>query len=38
LTAAEAMSWTVEWYRAVDEGADPDGMTIAQIKRYEALL
>jgi CDP-glucose 4,6-dehydratase len=38
LTAAEALDWSVEWYRAVDAGADPDGMTIAQIKRYEALL
>jgi CDP-glucose 4,6-dehydratase len=37
LTAAEALGWAIEWYQKVDAGADPDGMTTAQIKRYEAL-
>jgi CDP-glucose 4,6-dehydratase len=38
LTAAEALGWAIEWYRNVDAGADPDGMTTEQIRRYEALL
>ena len=38
LTALDALRWSVEWYRAFDAGEDADRMTIAQIKRYEALL
>jgi CDP-glucose 4,6-dehydratase len=35
---AEALRWTVEWYKSVDEGADPRSLTLDQIRRYEHLL
>jgi len=34
LPLAEALEWIVEWHKAVGEGADPRGITLAQIDRY----
>lgn len=37
LSLGPALEWIVEWYRAFQGGADIHALTIAQIKRYEAL-
>lgn len=37
LTAAEAIAWSVEWYKAIDSGADAKIFTNEQIERYEAI-
>jgi CDP-glucose 4,6-dehydratase len=34
----QALGWIVEWYRALQAGADLGSLTRAQINRYEALL
>ncbi len=33
----DAVSWTAEWYKAIDGGADPKTQSMLQIARYEAL-
>ena len=33
-----ALNWTVDWYRAYGNGADPCRTTIDQIRRYSSLL
>jgi CDP-glucose 4,6-dehydratase len=39
LTAAERLSWTVEWYRAwADDAASVWGVTAEQIERYEGRI
>jgi CDP-glucose 4,6-dehydratase len=37
LPAAQALQWTAEWYRALDEGAAPRMLSLEQLARYEAL-
>jgi CDP-glucose 4,6-dehydratase len=37
LALDEALSWTVEWYRSVNQGADARALTIDQIHRYRQL-
>ncbi len=37
LALDEALAWTVEWYRSVDQGADPQALTVDQIHRYRQL-
>ncbi|MFP4228231.1 MAG: CDP-glucose 4,6-dehydratase [Salinivenus sp.] len=34
LSLDDALSWTVEWYREVEQGADPRALTLDQIHRY----
>lgn len=34
LTYQEAVSWTVEWHKAVQAGRDPMDATLAQVKEY----
>ncbi len=38
LSLAEALAWIVEWYRGLQEGSDVRELTLAQIRRYEALI
>ena len=37
LMLAEALTWTVEWYRRQHEGSDALDLSLDQIARYEAL-
>lgn len=37
LDVAEALAWSVDWYKAVRDGTAPLGVTLAQIARYEEL-
>jgi CDP-glucose 4,6-dehydratase len=37
LKAPEALEWTAQWYRAVQEGVEPRRAALDQIQRYEAL-
>jgi CDP-glucose 4,6-dehydratase len=37
LSAAEALKWSIDWYRAEADGADVAAYTQAQIEAYEAL-
>jgi CDP-glucose 4,6-dehydratase len=37
LSAAQALDWSVDWYRAEASGADVAALTQAQIEAYEAL-
>lgn len=34
----EALAWTVEWYRGVEDGADPRALTLDQIHQYTHRL
>jgi CDP-glucose 4,6-dehydratase len=38
LPLAQALEWIAEWYRAHQAGANMRELTLAQIKRYQALL
>jgi len=37
LPLKSALSWIVEWYHALQDGADLRGLTRSQIERYEAI-
>lgn len=37
LALDEALAWTAEWYRSVNQGADPRALTTEQIHRYRQL-
>jgi CDP-glucose 4,6-dehydratase len=37
LGPAQSVQWTADWYRAVNDGADPRRAAVEQIRRYEAL-
>jgi CDP-glucose 4,6-dehydratase len=38
MTLDRTLDWIVEWYQAREAGADPRDLTLAQIRRYEALV
>ena len=37
LDAAQALTWTAEWYRAFNDGGAARALCLAQLKRYEAM-
>jgi CDP-glucose 4,6-dehydratase len=37
LTAAQALAWTADWYRAFNGGGDARALCRDQIERYEAM-
>lgn len=37
LPLSECLAWTVDWYRGMNAGEAAAGLTLAQIKRYEAI-
>jgi CDP-glucose 4,6-dehydratase len=37
LRLSDGLTWIVDWYRAVDGGADPREVTVEQIRRYQKL-
>jgi len=38
LALEQALRWTMEWYKSVEDGTDPRTLTLDQIRRYEHLL
>ncbi len=38
LTVTTALAWTVEWYKAYQQGADMRALTLIQLQRYQGML